>query len=345
MGFIKRQLKKIAMMDFHQPAFKLPENSIDVGKYPLIRPASFGGANPDKKFYVIFGHKAGLFSNLQYVLAQLRLAERLGMIPVVDYQNFPNTYYDGREILSNANSWEYFFNPVSPFKLDEVYVSKNVFFCGGSYAWDQGSYLSNHGLFDYYQKYIVPRKEISDEIDSYYHALIEGRRVLGIHFRGYEQNIAQGHPFCPTTGQMLKLTDEIFDKYAIDNIFLVTEEQDYLDIFMKRYGSKVFFTPYYRTYKKNAYLIESPRKGHVYQLGKEIMIGAYLLARCTGLLHASSNVSEFARFINRGNYLFRYEVKNGVNSDNPIIAKYLYNFKKLLPPRLGGLKNEVIISV
>ena len=141
---------------------------------------------------------------------------------------------------------------------------------------------------------------------------------------------------------MLKYTDELIEKYNIDKIFLVTEEQKYLDLFIKYYGEKVFFTNSFRIYKVNSYNL-NPRENHRYLLGLEVLIDALLLSKCNGLLCGDSNVSEFARFENNQKFEFIYKICNGVNSSNPFIALFLYKIKKLFPSGFGGLLDKVEI--
>ena len=158
------------------------EDLIDVSRYPKLYYASFGPNNPDLRFYVIYGHKAGLFSNLQFVIACIRQAELMGMIPVVDYRNFPNLYTMQDPVCESNNSWEYYFERVSKYSLDEVYSSKNVFFCSGEYNWGMGFYLSPHSFYDYYSRYIRLKPYIQNEIDEQYARLFKGAGSLACIF-------------------------------------------------------------------------------------------------------------------------------------------------------------------
>ncbi len=321
--------------------------SIDSDSITLKR-KSFGMLNPDKEFYVITGFSAGMFSTLQYVLAHIHIAEAFGMIPVVDFENFWTVYTSYKSLNGTKNTWLWFFKSISPYSLEEVYSSKNVFFGNGEYNWNMGHYFSDHNFFNIYSKYIVLQSEIVKQIDEYKNTLNfkRGERILGIQFRGWEQNVTASHPFGPTVKQMFSCTNEIMKKYNIDRIYLATEQQEYHDAYIKRYGEKVIFTPYFMTKKGiNAYKIKpEPRANHLYHCGIEIIINAFLLAECTGILHCGTNVSTFAKFLNNGKYEFEYIIFNGVNSSNPFLAKYMYGIRKNLPKVLGGLKNEVRIK-
>lgn len=330
---------------------RIESNFVRLGEYrypfgletcPKVYMKSFGTANPDLSFYVIWRDRfgSGFFSNLQHVLAHLKRAELLGMIPVVDFANFKTLYNEREPVSGTENAWEYYFEPVTGHELGEVYSSKNVFFCDGQFSWSMGAYLSDSTFYEIYGKYVTPHERIMKKAEAFWESIGEPKEALGVHFRGKEQNYASGHPFCPTKGQIYRCIDRILAKYPIDTIFLVTEDQRYLDSLRKRYGKLIFATGSFRSRKGNAYNMH-PRAKHRYLLGEEVLIDSLLLAKCRGLLHGSSNVSEFARFINHGAYSFRYYIDNGVNSGNPLIARYQYALRKRLPASLGGLKNRI----
>ena len=61
-----------------------------------------------------------------------------------------------------------------------------------------------------------------------------------------------------------------------------------------------------------------------------------ILSRCNALLCSDSNVSEAARFVNAGRYDRVCVIDNGPNSNNKLLARYLWFIKKSLPSSLGG---------
>ena len=337
---IKRYLKRYFMKDFCKVCLS-HVGSIDVKTFPEGYFKSFGKKNPDKIFYVIWLDLGpGFFSILSAVLCHLKIADSLGMIPVIDFQNFGTLYNEIIPINNTENAWEYYFEPVSPFSLDEVYKSKNVFFCSGSYPSSMSySITTIDGLYDeIYRKYVFLKSYVKDHLKKYLELF--KRRVLGVHFRGKEMNLAPGHSFAPTEKQMIKYTSEIIEKYDIEKIFLVTEEQRYMDLFINNFGEKVFYTDSFRSYKINSYNL-SPRENHRYLLGLGVLIDAHLLSICSGILCGDSNVSEYARFINNKKFEFIYVIRNGVNSQNLYLARYLYRIKKMLPSNFGGLLDIV----
>jgi hypothetical protein len=300
---------------------------------------SFGPANPDKVFYVIWRNAGsfGFFSNLSFVVGHLSLALQNDLVPVIDFENFPTVYNEEEEIEGSRNSWDYYFCGPSQYKLSEVYQSSHVLFCSGS--WPEGVHLNllkESRLFDVFDQHVRFNHNVSSLIEKYTSILTQ--RTLGVHFRGREQNQAPAHWFGPTLKQMIACIDRILNERDIDRVFLVTEHHGYLDELSARYGNKLVSLESYRSRNGNAYN-ESPRPRHRYSLGLEILVEGVLLSRCAGLLCGSSNVAEFARFYNHGRYEFVYRIHNGQNSRNPLAALYLFDVRRRLPASAGGLKN------
>jgi len=315
---------------------------LDLDRLPRGCSRSFGSANPERIFYVIWreGMGSGFFSNFAFVLHHLALADAAGMVPVVDFKNFKTLYNEPETLFGTDNAWEYYFRAVSNATLDEVYASRNVFFCSGQWAAGRSYWMAGiEGLRAIYRKYVTIQDRIAVRCDRY--AGEFGQRVLGVHFRGQEQRWAPGHPLPATPKQMLALTDAIVERHSIERIFFVSEEQRYLDIYVRRYGNRVFQTDSLRTRDVNAYNMD-PREHHRFLLGADVLVDALLLARCTGLLCAPSNVSEFAKFVNDAQYEFVEEIDNGLNSSNLLVARYLHGIQALLPRGLGGLPGRVV---
>ena len=51
------------------------------------------------------------------------------MTPVIDMQNYITLYNCKIKINNSYNVWDYYFKPVSKYKLEDVYKSKNVIIC------------------------------------------------------------------------------------------------------------------------------------------------------------------------------------------------------------------------
>lgn len=306
---------------------------------------SFGDKNPDKMFFVIWREclGAGMFSNINHVLVFLFLLENTPFIPVVDFKNFKTLYNEDQLINETENSWEYYFKQVSDYSLDEIYQSKNVFFCDGKFP--EGRFLPKFEDKYYYKKMkeLFNPQDYIQELVKKFDKEFENNRVLGVHFRGQAMNISRNHGYGPTIEQMFKNTDEIIEKFNIDKIFVSTEDQGYLEAYIKRYGNKVFYADTYRTKYKNAYNIR-PRENHMYLMGLEVLIDTILIMKCNGMLYGNSSITNAIKGMDE-KFEFTYQIFNGINSNNRLWARFSYRIKKLLPAKFGGLKNEVIIDV
>lgn len=313
----------------------------DLSELPNTKYKSFGDKNPDKIFFVIYRtpYEAGFFSNFAHVIGHLKLIENTNLIPVVDFKNFKTFYNTNEPINGTENAWEYYFEQISPYSLEEVYQSKNVLFCDGKYPHSVDFF--GEDIPDLYKKYFKLKPEILQEFKKY-EKEFEGNKVLGIHFRGKDINIFPGHSFGMTEKQVFKYTDEIIEKFGVNKIFVATDEKKYLDAIIAKYGDMVFYANNLRTEKVNEFNI-NPRENHRYLLGLEVLTDAFLLSKCNGLLHGYSNVIEAAKFLNE-NLEFSYWINNGRNVNNRYQARYLFRIKKKLPKCFGGLLEKIKIT-
>jgi hypothetical protein len=133
-----------------------------------------------------------------------------------------------------------------------------------------------------------------------------------------------------------------YDNY--NKIFVVSEDVKLLKSIIDTYGSSVVYCNHYRTSGSNAYH-QYPRVNHKYLLGLEVCIDTILLSRCHGLVHCTSNVAEFAKFLNNGKFESITKINNGPNSKFWLVAKVLWYFKSSLPHFAGGfsIKEDVLL--
>jgi hypothetical protein len=294
--------------------------------------ASFGEANPDRVFYVIYreGGGAGFFSNVFHVLGHLMLAERLGVTPIVDMKHFHTLYNESEPVNDTCNAWEYYFAQPAGFSLDDVYRSRHVAFCDGKFRWEvYDNVLATIPAARRLLRVLAP---IREEVEAFYKAFFPGKTVLGVHFRGQEMKTEPGHPTPPTVEQMLARTRMLLAEYPINAIFLVTEEQAYLDAYSAAFRDMVFHTAAFRTYDVNAYHIRPyPRPLHMYHLGLDVLKDTLLLARADYLLAGGlkeddgvaggSNVSMIAQVWNARAYKHIELIDNGINPPSSIVSR------------------------
>jgi len=298
---------------------------------------SFGNFNKNKTFYVIKRTPgAGLFSNLTFVLNHLLICKNSGFIPVVDMENFPTIYNEKNKIFNTFNAWLYYFKPLNNYSLKEIYKSKNVIFSESNFQKKMSLDMTNKKVKFFFKKIKINKKFIT-RANKYYKSFFNKKdRVLGVHFRGSTYKVARGHAFPPTTNLMVKNIDYLMKKYKYNKIFVVTEEQNYLDILKKKYKNNCFYQDSYRMKKIDSFKIY-PRKNHRYKLGQEILLETLLLAKCDGLSYIKSNVISAAICLSKKKQKY-HEIFLGYNSRNKYIARWLWYIKKLFPENFGGLK-------
>lgn len=294
-----------------------------------------------KPVYIIYRENggSGFFSNVLFVFRHLQIAEEMGFTPVIDFKNYPTIYSLDNNPLFN-DSWHSYFEPLSEYSVEDAYLEQNLIRCDGLFPANASmSYdIGNEGMFTLFTNKIKIKKYLQIEIQQSIDNLnISSGKTLGIHWRGNEQNHTKGHWFGPTKKQIFDLTDKIISTGEYSQIFVSTENITYLNLMIKRYGQLVKYTIYPRS---NSNIYKHPiRKDHYFLLGKEILTDAFILSCCKGLIHSSSNVSDFAAFINNGQYKDRIKINNGENRTKYYSFSYLY--KKYLPSTWHGLKNEI----
>ena len=131
------------------------------------------------------------------------------------------------------------------------------------------------------------------------------RDILGVHFRGTDMRTAPYHPMPPSTKQIFSSVDSVLEASSFRELFVVSEHEDYVAKFVKRYGSsKVATLDVARSSRKAGDMYKThPRLNHRYILGLEALIETYLLAECGGLVSGFSGVSEMANVLSNGEYV------------------------------------------
>lgn len=318
----------------------IKKNSSESNKIKL------GKKNKKKIFFVIQRQNinSGLFSNVFYIINKLLISEKKKFIPVVDMENFSNMYSEKRKIFNTYNVWRYYFKPLSNYKLDEVYSSQNVIFTDGKWYPKMKTLPISPKFRKLTKKYIKFNDNILEETESFYKKNFKRKKILGIHFRGQELRYSARHYFPATINQMIFNTRNLIKKKKIDKIFFCSEEQKYLDAFVKEFKDKVFCYNTLRSYNENR-MYTYPRKNHRYLLGKETIIETLLLSKCNFILATKNNVVAAASIFSKinNNSLKIYYIKNGINFSNPILRRWAWHVKSFLPSFLGGFKTKMKI--
>ena len=343
--------KKIYRMITDKPVLnKLKKKFNFVNHEPTYFYKRFGNKNIDKLFYVIkiYGKNkegGGLFSNLQFILRHLIIAENLKAIPIIDLENFYNRYNEKNAVFGTKNSWLYYFEPVSKYTLSEVYQSQNVLVTNGFFSKNmKKNYHSDKNLIRIFKKYIKIKKKFFKSANYFEKKNFLNKKVLGVHLRGTDRKTTTNHPFPPTIAQMYQLVDCAISKYKFNKIFLITDQEKYLKLFQIKYGNLLCFRK--ETFRSNQSKIFDlkVRKNHRYEIGRDNIEEMLILSKLKYLICTTSNLSQVSCLISKNNINYMEVEVNGWNSNNLLIAQIKFYLRESLPYFLGGFKKRLILK-
>ena len=273
---------------------------------------SFGNLNEDKTFYVLsrpIHTRDGMFSFLFSFLEQMCVVEVNDYIPIVDMKNYPNQYLEDNKI-GIENSWEYYYEPLSDYSLDEVYASKNVIL-----GYDESCYKGNYdkrydlkNMGKLYGKYIKYNNNLKSIIDKEYIKYIDAsKKTLGVLYRGSDMSALKlkKHSIQPDFSEMRDLIYKYMDEWKCERIFLSTEDAEAADKFKEEFGEILTYTDQKRfrnTGNKWLSQINFDRDNDQYLRGVEYIVTIELLSRCNNLLAGICAGSVCAQIINNGRY-------------------------------------------
>lgn len=176
--------------------------------------------DPSKPTYYIIRRKlttVGLFSNFIVFAGHIRYALSKGWRPVVDLQNYPNSYLPPDK-LGKENAWEYYFEQPLRIGLEEAYNGENVILSKGGPvefpSWSNVSFYDNKNLAMAEWRMLVKmgllkvKPALMEEIMEVRGKLFAPNdRVLGVLLRGtdYVANKPKGHPISPPPNVLLLL--------------------------------------------------------------------------------------------------------------------------------------------
>jgi len=296
-NFTKKILKQLVYKKEYRPLVIKNQNLI---KRNIFNVVGKGNLNPDKVFYVIQRYPGtGLFSNLAFVINHIKVATDMGFIPIVDMKNFPSIYSEKNKILCTNNSWEYYFNQITNYTLEEVYKSKNIILTNNIfYAGNGFNYriTESDTLLDIFKKNIFLKKTKLKTINYLKKKLLSNKKTLGIHFRGTGYKI-EDNPL--TINQMINKINNILSEEKYDQIFLVTEDSINFKGIIDYFGSKVIYLKTSQRGKTNLEVWNKyPRTRHRYKMGREILYETYLLSYCDGYFDIDTNPKQFVLALN-----------------------------------------------
>ena len=265
-----------------------------------IKRETGGVAHPT--FYIIRRsiQSVGLFSNYIVFAGHIRYALSKGYLPVIDMQNYHNTYLEP-ELLGKVNAWEYYFCQPLGIGLETAYNGDNVLLSTGDVKNprpnDSSSFFENKGdtLTEWrmlvklgllrvqpklYEEIIALRQKFFSQND----------RVLGVLLRGtdYVARRPYDHPIQPPLEYALTKVIEKFNEWHCNKIFLATEDKFIAQTAKNIFGNvcvmldKEFVT--YNDASKFITQFHSERENDYYLKGKEYLTEMVILSTCNCLV-------------------------------------------------------------
>lgn len=279
---------------------------------------------------------AGFFSIITSTLARLHLAQELGHVPVVDLQTHDSVYQESEPIRGTRNVWEYYFLPPAGRRVEDIGpepVETDGTWPKG-YPYDLSGSPVYRAMWD---RYVKLNPHTKDFVGASQGELGISGASLAVHYRGQEMRTALGHRFPPTIGQTNSAISWALDNSDTDQIFLVTEAQQYVDAFRRTWGRRLIVSPSFRLRRRNSYTVTPPpRADHKYLLGLEALRDAILMSHCGAMVCGRSNLSEAAIMLSDGGHKPLVKISQGRNSFRPYLAPFTWYAKAVLPPALGG---------
>lgn len=288
-----------------------PKTQADIDIFRLKHKRG-GSLNFDKTIYYINEENGdlGFFAMYRYWLEYLYFADVCGYIPVIDVgKDF--AYYDNSLIMNTKNVFEYYFiQPTSINVTEAKHSSKVIFsdiihrqmveliFTGKRSHYDCSlRYLQFMGYIA--RKYLKYNVATQNYIDRGIAELgFKEQKVVGVHIRGTDfRKKYNNHPLFVTEEECFNAIEHLFDNKEYSKIFLATDDQNILDVFINKYGDKIiYYSDVMRSkVKTSVAFIKSNRDRHKYKLGLEVIRDMYTLSQCDGLIAGVSQVAICAR--------------------------------------------------
>lgn len=280
----------------------------------------------ENRYYIIRRKSpwAGFYANYLYVAGHIVYALRKGYIPIVDMQNYPTLYNEKGEFKGTINAWEYYFDQPYHVGVEEAYSSGNYILSDYSTMREYIPYKDGKSYFQIYwkkaaplvsvlQQYMMPKKEIMDEVTRFFEEHCANKKVLGVHYRGTDKKVfVKNHFLSAALENYLAKVDECVKENNPDVVLLCTDDKEAISAFSEKYSGKVVFSNAFRADAGDTEGIHlkkgNIRENHNYLLGKEVIVDVMLLSMCDYFVFSHSNVATTVMFLNNRKFKNTYFV-------------------------------------
>jgi hypothetical protein len=210
-------------------------------------------STPDHIYVIRRSDKyGGLLSNFHHVLGHVRRARQLGWIPVVDTQDYD--WIQGLTTIERraCNFWERVFEQPDRLTLDEAYQYKNIVLSNGQFPHKYYPSSFQHILdndsndFEIISELAKDIFKISQtatlEVNKLLSNILGKTSTIAIWGRGTDyKSPPVGHIPAMSADKLLKLATSQAEKLSANYIFLATEEEEILNLFLKQLGNNVLY--------------------------------------------------------------------------------------------------------
>jgi hypothetical protein len=251
----------------------------------------------------------GFFANFFSAVSNIVTCHQHGLIPYVNSSKtaFAEgfTVTDGAP-LNSDNPWDWWFDQETPTDNDiivPINFDPTINFSHEHRVWQRPDIPYVKTIVD---KYIHIKKEILEKVDEYKVKNFDNHVVLGIMARGAEMNAIHPQYGNQTIETWVQGTKDILNKHPeIDVIFMVTEDSNYIPIFLNEFPDTIYLKGVFRKTDETLedmirfslfYCIANTRENHSKILGEECLTQALLLSKCDYLLVKQCGTSSAAIF-------------------------------------------------
>jgi hypothetical protein len=283
-----------------------------------------------RNFFIIHRQKkASICSLFLQVLDNLLYCEKHNFIPIVDFSKKQLLCHDPKY---GPNVWEYFFHPVSKYRLSDIRDNDNVRSTSGMAKQQNVNYYLGKAskskgykkrfkdnkvpafnrkhrekFHDVIRKYVRLKDRIEKEVSTIFSANLEGANPICIFVRGSSKTWNKIDENMLPVSTYIEKAKSYLQHYSSDKIYLVSDNWEAIPYFEREFGDQVFYNANFMRYPKYASGADLPwdepgfgpanSKGKG-DLCKENLIEVLLMAKCCFLLHAESNMAISALFFN-----------------------------------------------
>jgi hypothetical protein len=145
---------------------------------------------------------------------------------------------------------------------------------------------------EFTSRFIRVKSHVLDKVEDFFESHMNGRRVFGAHVRGTDLDYAL--PAFPS--RYFEILDGVLAEEPEALLFLATDQEQYRELFLERYGERVL--SYDCTRSRNATAPHLAAGVPPYQLGEEALIDCLLLSRTQHIVKCAASAGEYALYFN-----------------------------------------------